>query len=52
MMASTAATMLSLALPFFFWAKSSYEERQLRIAYAGYTAYRTRVRRRLIPFIL
>jgi protein-S-isoprenylcysteine O-methyltransferase Ste14 len=52
MMASTAATMLSLVLPFFFWAKSSYEERQLRIAYAGYTAYRTRVRRRLIPFIL
>jgi len=50
--ASTAATILSFGLPVFFWAKSSYEERQLRIAYPGYWAYRQRVRHRLIPYLL
>ncbi len=52
MVASTAAALLSLLLPMFFWAKSSYEEKQLRIRYPGYAAYAKRVRHRLIPFIL
>lgn len=51
-LASTAATMLSLGLLVFFWAKSRYEERQLRIAYSGYMAYRIGVRRRMIPFLI
>jgi protein-S-isoprenylcysteine O-methyltransferase Ste14 len=51
-LASTAATVLSLGLLVFFWAKSSYEERQLRIAYPGYLAYRNRIRRRMIPFLI
>jgi 2-amino-4-hydroxy-6-hydroxymethyldihydropteridine diphosphokinase len=49
--ASPTATVLSLLLLFFFWAKSGYEERQLRIAYPGYSAYRRRVRHRLLPFV-
>ena len=36
----------------FFWFKSSYEERRLRMEFAGYRAYRAVVHRRLIPFIL
>jgi 2-amino-4-hydroxy-6-hydroxymethyldihydropteridine diphosphokinase len=52
LLASTAATLLSLGLLVFFWAKSNYEERQLRIAYPGYMAYRNRVRRRMIPFLI
>lgn len=50
--ASTAATIPSFGLLVFFWAKSSYEERQLRIAYPGYSEYRQRVRHRLIPYLL
>jgi 2-amino-4-hydroxy-6-hydroxymethyldihydropteridine diphosphokinase len=50
--ASRAATLLSLGLLGFFWAKSSYEERMLRIAHAGYGAYRTRVRRRFLPYLI
>ena len=46
------AMALSLALVPYFWLKSSYEERQLRIRYPAYRAYRTKVRHRLIPFIL
>ena len=52
LVASSAAIVLSLFLPIFFWAKSSYEERQLRIRYPGYSAYAMRVRHRLIPFVL
>jgi 2-amino-4-hydroxy-6-hydroxymethyldihydropteridine diphosphokinase len=50
--ASTSANVLSLGLFGFFWVKSSYEERMLRIAYAGYSAYRRRVRRRFLPFLI
>jgi protein-S-isoprenylcysteine O-methyltransferase Ste14 len=50
--ASLLATLLSLGLIVFFWAKSSYEERRLRVAYPGYRAYRSRVRRRMIPFLI
>jgi len=48
---SIVGTLLSLALLPFFYIKSLYEERRLRIAYAGYGAYRLRVRRRMIPFV-
>lgn len=41
----------SLVLFVFFLFKSTYEERQLRIAYPEYQGYKDRVRRRLIPFI-
>lgn len=43
---------MSLILLVFFWFKSSYEERQLRIQFADYRAYRGRVTRRLIPGVL
>ncbi len=48
---SIVGTVLSLSLVPFFYIKSLYEERRLRIAYAGYGAYRLRVRRRMIPFV-
>jgi 2-amino-4-hydroxy-6-hydroxymethyldihydropteridine diphosphokinase len=41
----------ALLLPY-FWIKSTYEERQLRMRYAGYRTYRQVVHRRLIPFLL
>lgn len=50
--ASWVAAVLSVALLGFFWAKSSYEERRLRIVYPRYSAYRERVRRRLLPYLL
>jgi protein-S-isoprenylcysteine O-methyltransferase Ste14 len=50
--ASVLATVLSFGLILFFWAKSSYEERRLRVAYPGYGAYRDRVKRRMIPFLI
>ena len=43
---------ISIGLLRFFWKKSEYEERQLRIAYPDYSSYRRRVQRRLIPFLL
>lgn len=49
---SLSATVLSIGLLFFFYGKSIYEERQLSIKYPGYRAYRQRVRRRLIPFVI
>lgn len=49
---SLLGTLLSLGLLPFFYMKSTYEERQLRIIYPGYRAYRERVSRRLIPFII
>jgi protein-S-isoprenylcysteine O-methyltransferase Ste14 len=49
---SLVGTLLSLGLVPFFYLKSTYEERQLRITYPGYRAYRERVSRRLIPFII
>lgn len=41
----------ALLIPY-FWMKSSYEERQLRIRFPGYVAYRQVVHRRLIPFVI
>ena len=49
--ASLSGVLLSVGLGVLFWVKSEYEERQLRIAYPGYAAYRERVTRRLIPFL-
>lgn len=40
-----------VAIPFFLF-KAAYEERHLRLRYAGYRAYQSRVRPRLIPFLL
>ena len=48
---SGLAALLTAGLAVFFWFKSEYEERQLRIAYSGYSAYRERVTRRFIPFL-
>ena len=52
LLASRAGTVLSIGLALFFWAKSTYEERQLRIAYPGYASYRRRVRHRMLPYLL
>lgn len=52
LLASRAGTVLSIGLVLFFWAKSTYEERQLRIAYPGYSSYRRRVRHRMLPYLL
>lgn len=41
----------ALLLPF-FWMKSSFEERQLRIRHPGYRTYRQVVHRRLLPFLI
>jgi protein-S-isoprenylcysteine O-methyltransferase Ste14 len=49
---SVLGVALSIGLLGFFWLKSGYEERQLRIKYPGYSAYRQRVRRRFIPFVI
>ena len=52
LLASAWAAWLSVGLFGFFWAKSTYEERMLRVAHPGYRAYRHRVRRRMIPFVV
>ncbi len=49
---SVSGIVLGFGLFGFFWLKSNYEERQLRIAYPGYSAYRRRVPRRFIPFVI
>ena len=49
---SLLGVLLSLVFGVFFWMKSEYEERQLRIKYPGYLAYRQRVTRRFIPFVV
>lgn len=36
----------------FFWFKTFYEERHLRLRFAGYRRYREVVHRRLIPFLI
>lgn len=46
------ALALAAGLAGFFFVKTEYEERQLRLHYAAYRAYRRQVRRRLIPFVL
>jgi protein-S-isoprenylcysteine O-methyltransferase Ste14 len=40
-----------LLIPFFLF-KSAYEERRLRMRFAGYRAYMAVVTRRLIPFVV
>jgi 2-amino-4-hydroxy-6-hydroxymethyldihydropteridine diphosphokinase len=52
LLSSRAGTVLSVGLVLFFWAKSTYEERHLRIAYPGYSSYRKRVRHRMLPYLL
>ncbi|MEA1903660.1 MAG: 2-amino-4-hydroxy-6-hydroxymethyldihydropteridine diphosphokinase [Actinomycetota bacterium] len=49
---SLAGSLLSLGLIPFFFVKSSYEERRLRIKYPGYRAYQHRVTHRIIPFLI
>lgn len=49
---SLAGALLSLGLVPFFFLKSGYEERRLRIRYAAYRSYRHTVPRRLIPFLI
>jgi 2-amino-4-hydroxy-6-hydroxymethyldihydropteridine diphosphokinase len=49
---SLTGALLSMGLLPFFYLKSEYEERRLRIQYAGYRSYRERVTRRLIPFLI
>lgn len=41
-----------VVLAVFFWLKTGYEERQLRMRFADYQAYRQVVHRRLIPFLV
>ena len=48
---SVLGTVLALGLLPFFYLKSTYEERQLRIRYPEYHSYQQRVPRRLIPFV-
>jgi 2-amino-4-hydroxy-6-hydroxymethyldihydropteridine diphosphokinase len=52
LLGSSWAALLVAVLVAFFWAKSGYEERALRLAYPGYLSYRERVGKRLIPFVL
>jgi protein-S-isoprenylcysteine O-methyltransferase Ste14 len=47
----SGSVIAALLIPY-FWMKSSYEERQLRMRFAGYKAYRDVVHRRLIPFVV
>ncbi len=49
---SLTGVFLSLGLLPFFYLKSEYEERTLRIRYPEYRDYRERVTRRLIPFLI
>ena len=49
---SFTGALLSLGLLPFFYLKTEYEERRLRIHFPQYRAYRQRVTRRLIPFLI
>lgn len=49
---SVWAEVFSVSLIPFFWFKSVYEERLLRFRFGGYQAYRSRVTKRLIPFLI
>lgn len=46
------ALALAFGLAGFFLIKTEYEERRLRIRYAGYRGYRQQVKHRLIPYVL
>lgn len=48
---SVTGALLSVGLVPFFYFKSQYEERVLRIRYADYRAYREVVTRRFFPFV-
>jgi protein-S-isoprenylcysteine O-methyltransferase Ste14 len=50
--ASLFVVALAVALGAFFVAKSAHEERLLAAAYPDYAAYRTRVPRRIIPWLV
>jgi 2-amino-4-hydroxy-6-hydroxymethyldihydropteridine diphosphokinase len=50
--ASGLGLAVAALLPPFFVLKASYEEKQLRLRYAGYLAYRKRVTKWLIPFVV
>lgn len=49
---SIVAVVLSLGLAGFFYLKSRYEERLLRLRYPGYRDYMESVRSRFIPFVI
>ena len=49
---SGIAAALSVVVLGFFFFKSGYEERRLRIAYPQYSGYRSRVTKRFIPFLV
>lgn len=49
---SVLGSLLAIGLGGFFYLKSEYEERRLLLRYPGYHAYRERVPRRLIPFVI
>ena len=49
--ASWPATVAALALVPYLLAKSSYEERQLRLRFSDYKAYQRRVPWRLLPYV-
>lgn len=49
---SVAGSVSAALLIPYFWMKSSFEERQLRMRFPGYRAYRQVVHRRLIPFVI
>jgi 2-amino-4-hydroxy-6-hydroxymethyldihydropteridine diphosphokinase len=49
---SVLGSVLAIGLGGFFYLKSEYEERRLLLRYPGYHAYRERVPRRLIPFVI
>lgn len=48
---SVAGLLLTVGLAGLFFVKTTYEERRLRVRYAGYRAYRQRVSNRLIPYV-
>jgi protein-S-isoprenylcysteine O-methyltransferase Ste14 len=49
---SIYGALVAVALIPYFWVKSTFEENQLRMRFAGYLAYREVVSRRLIPFVI
>jgi 2-amino-4-hydroxy-6-hydroxymethyldihydropteridine diphosphokinase len=49
---SAAGSVSAALLIPYFWMKSSFEERQLRMHFSGYQAYQQVVHRRLIPFVI
>jgi 2-amino-4-hydroxy-6-hydroxymethyldihydropteridine diphosphokinase len=52
LLGSLSALAVSLMLLAYLWVKADYEERRLRMHFAGYRAYREMVRSRLIPLVL